>query len=105
MTPDDWDRLQSWRRHCVEPSVCLRVFRTLSVLELWAAAVAVAVGAYATYLQPRPDWPDLVSKDNMIVFTLTSFALALLMVFRTNTAHVRRSVHGEGEGLLHCCFS
>lgn len=89
MTPADWDAHLSWRRHCPEPRVFARVFKMLSVVELWVLSVTVGAGLYATYLQKRPGWPALCSRDYMIVFNITSFALALLMVFRTNTAHAR----------------
>lgn len=43
------------------------------------------------------------SRDYMILFQLTSFALALLMVFRTNTAHAR---WWEVRGVAHVmCFA
>jgi predicted membrane chloride channel (bestrophin family) len=89
MTPADWDRHLSWRRHCCEPRVCLRVASMLAVWEAWVLAVGVAAQLYQLFLQPRPGWPVLVSKDHNQVFVLTSFALALLMVFRTNAAHSR----------------
>lgn len=69
----------------------------------WALQVSLVVALYATYLQPKPGWPVAVSGDYMIVFQLTSFAVALLLVFRTNTAHsrwweVRRRVGVVGQG-------
>ncbi|KAI8469253.1 MAG: Bestrophin, RFP-TM, chloride channel-domain-containing protein [Monoraphidium minutum] len=89
MTPADWERHLSWRRHCIEPRVFVRVVRALSMIELWVVFVSVAAGLYAEHLQQLPGWPRATSKDYIIVFSLTSFALALLMVFRTNTAHAR----------------
>ncbi|GBF88169.1 hypothetical protein Rsub_00881 [Raphidocelis subcapitata] len=89
MAPADWDRHMSWRRHCFEPRVCFRVVRMLSIWEAWVLAASLAAQLYQLYLQPRPGWPVLVSKDHNQVFVLTSFALALLMVFRTNAASGR----------------
>ena len=89
MAPSDWDLHQSWRRHCLEPRTYLRVLRVLCVIEAWVLGVTVFAGLYATYLQPRPGWWVLVSKDWMPLFTLLMLALALLITFRTNTAHGR----------------
>ncbi|EFN52998.1 hypothetical protein CHLNCDRAFT_137443 [Chlorella variabilis] len=88
-SPADWERHAGWWRHCPEPRICLRVFRMLSIIEAWSLFVSLVVALYATYLQPKPGWPVAVSGDYMIVFQLTSFAVALLLVFRTNTAHSR----------------
>ncbi|PRW45440.1 UPF0187 chloroplastic [Chlorella sorokiniana] len=87
-TPTDWERHRSWRRHCPEPRIFARVFRMLSIVELWLVAVSTFVMLYAHFLQPK-GWPQAVSKEYMIIFQLTSFALSLLMVFRTQTAHAR----------------
>jgi predicted membrane chloride channel (bestrophin family) len=89
MTPADWDHHQSWHRHCLEPRMYLRVLRVLSVIEAWVLGVTVAAGLYATHLQPRPGWWALVHRDYMALFTLAAVALALLITFRTNTAHGR----------------
>jgi len=88
MTPEDWERHMSWRRHCIEPRVFFRVFKTLSMTELWVLFMSTFAALYATFLQPR-GWPVLCAASYSILFQLTSFALALLMVFRTNTAHMR----------------
>lgn len=87
-SPNDWELHSSWRRHCPEPRICLRVFRMLSIAEAWVLAVATGVALYATYAQPH-GWPIAVSKDYVITFQLTSFAVALLLVFRTNAAYGR----------------
>ena len=62
--------------------------------------VSTGVALYAHYLQPKPGWPVAASADYMIVFQLTSFAVALLLVFRTNTAHSR---WWEVSGRRCCC--
>ncbi|KAL4855857.1 hypothetical protein ACK3TF_003624 [Chlorella vulgaris] len=88
-SPGEWERHASWWRHCPEPIICVRVFRMLSIVEAWALLVSTAVALYATLLQPKPGWPEAVSGDYIIVFQLTSFAVSLLLVFRTNTAYSR----------------
>ena len=34
MNPAEWELHSSWRRHCPEPRICLRVFRILSIAEV-----------------------------------------------------------------------
>lgn len=71
----------------------------------WLAQVSTAVALYATLLQPKPGWPEAVSGDYIIVFQLTSFAVSLLLVFRTNTAYSRwwEVSAPAGLPLLKCC--
>lgn len=57
---------------------------------LWVVAVTTAVGLYAELLQPKPGWPTAVSRDYIQPFLLTSFAVSLLLVFRTTSSYDRR---------------
>jgi hypothetical protein len=95
----------SWRRHCPEPLILARVFRMLSMAELWVGLVSTLVALYAAYLQPKDGWPQITNQDYLVVFQLTSFAVALLLVFRTNSAYSRwwevscRRAGRPGQGL------
>ena len=100
LSPSDWDKHMSWRRHCPEPLILARVFRMLSMAELWVGLVSTLVALYAAYLQPKDGWPQITNRDYLVVFQLTSFAVALLLVFRTNSAYSRWwevSCHGAGR--------
>ena len=77
------------RRHCPEPLVFARVFHMLSMVEIWILGVSLFACLYATYVEPLPGAVRLCSKDYVLIFQLTSFAIALLMIFRTNTAYAR----------------
>ncbi|KAK9909500.1 hypothetical protein WJX75_003209 [Coccomyxa subellipsoidea] len=101
VTPADWKLLRTWRRHLPD----LTWVTVLTGYWLWVVyftLIAVLIGLYHTILVPRgaPDWPP---KDVVPVlyqpFAITSFALALLMVFRTNSSYSRwweaRTVWGQ----------
>ena len=55
---------------------------------LFVAIIGVLVGCYATWLQPLGA-PNVTDTDLTTPFTLTGFALALLLVFRTNSSYDR----------------
>ena len=78
---------------------------------LFVIFVGIAVGLYHTYLQPLGA-PDITGGDYTQPFTLTSFALALLLVFRTNSSYDRHRPQlchalcaGNTSSTLHavCC--
>jgi hypothetical protein len=70
------------------------VFCSLQVLAWYWPPVAfvvlisVLVGLYHEYLQPLGA-PNITRDNYTMPFTLTSFALALLLVFRTNSSYDR----------------
>ena len=82
------------------PPLTLCVSHSLQVLAwywppvLFVIFVGVAVGLYHTYLQPLGA-PNITSDDYTQPFTLTSFALALLLVFRTNSSYDRQACHRQ----------
>ena len=61
-------------------------------LQAYCTLIAVLVGLYHTVAVPRgaPDWP---THDTVTVlyqpFAISSFAMSLLMVFRTNSSYAR----------------
>ncbi|CAL8460788.1 g319 [Coccomyxa elongata] len=85
---ENWQKHRSWRRHFPEGLVCLQVFAWYWPPVAFVALVGVCVGLYATLLQPRGA-PIITRDDYTVAFTITSFALALLLVFRTNTSYDR----------------
>ncbi|CAL5219186.1 g972 [Coccomyxa viridis] len=86
--PVEWRKHKSWRRHFPEGFVCLQVLAWYWPPVLFVIFVGVLVGLYHTYLQPLGA-PDITRDDYTQPFTLTSFALALLLVFRTNSSYDR----------------
>lgn len=85
----DWEHHHSWLRHLPEPAVFVQVAKSIFPLVLWSMVVSVAVGLYAQLLQPKQGWPVAVSQDYLVPFTLSSFAISLLLVFRTNSSYNR----------------
>ena len=76
------------------PLQLFAVFCSLQVLAWYwppvafVVLVSVFVGLYHKYLQPLGA-PNITRDDYTMPFTLTSFALALLLVFRTNSSYDR----------------
>ncbi|GAB4814212.1 hypothetical protein N2152v2_001258 [Parachlorella kessleri] len=88
-TKAEWTYLHSWKRHLPEPVVFLRVLQCLSPIVLWVSAVSTFCGIYATQLEPH-GWPNITDHPSFVTpFTLSSFALSLLLVFRTNSSYGR----------------
>jgi len=69
----------------------------------WVLVVTVAAGLYAQLLQPKPGWPIAVSTSYIWPFTLTSFALSLLLVFRTNSSYDRWWEDRKAFGRMYNC--
>jgi predicted membrane chloride channel (bestrophin family) len=76
--------------------ICLYSLQVLAwywPLVAFVALVGVLVAVYATWLQPLGA-PAITKVDLTNPFTLTSFALSLLLVFRTNSSYDRCFIHG-----------
>lgn len=80
-----------------EPRVFLRVLRALFPLLLWETVWAVAAGLYYFYLEPRGAPKVVTDRNYASVLQAASTALALLLVFRTNSSYARWL---EGRQLL-----
>ncbi|KAK9825471.1 hypothetical protein WJX81_006786 [Elliptochloris bilobata] len=78
----------SWLRHVPTTTLCLQVMAWYWPPILTVALLSTLVCLYHAYLVPRGA-PSAVLGDYTSAFTLTSFALALLMVFRTNSSYDR----------------
>eukprot|EP01025_Chloroclados_australasicus_P007992 TRINITY_DN12730_c0_g1_i3.p1 TRINITY_DN12730_c0_g1~~TRINITY_DN12730_c0_g1_i3.p1 ORF type:complete len:400 (-),score=18.50 TRINITY_DN12730_c0_g1_i3:334-1449(-) len=85
----DWDRHQRWRRYCPKGLVCIRAAFGIYGPLVYFTLLTVLVGVYHELAQSY-GWPRL-SEDTplTLIFTSSSFALALLMVFRTNSSYDR----------------
>lgn len=89
-TYDDWARHRSWFRFWWEPRTFVLAVGNMVPVLAWVTLVTIAMTLYYQLGQlQHPNWVVLVSKDYNQPFILTSFALALLLVFRTNSAYER----------------
>ncbi|KAI7838066.1 hypothetical protein COHA_008149 [Chlorella ohadii] len=85
----DWVRHLTWKRYIPEPRILSIVALSLAPVWLWSVFVSGALGLYATYAEPCGA-PRLSNHTDLVVpFTITSFALSLLMLFRTNSCYGR----------------
>ena len=91
MTRQQWLRHKSWLRHLPEPRITFLLVCTNLLPELlWVTLITIGVGLYYHLGQLKnPGWVVLVSKNYSQPFVLTSFALAMLLVFRTNSSYDR----------------
>ncbi|KAL4448048.1 hypothetical protein ABPG75_005267 [Micractinium tetrahymenae] len=99
-TDQDWQRHLTWRRYIPEPSVSGVVALTLAPVWMWSVLVSLGLGLYATYAEPKGAPNVSGHKDLITPFSLTSFALSLLMLFKTNSSYSRwweaRTLWGAG---------
>ncbi|KAL4444930.1 hypothetical protein ABPG77_003980 [Micractinium sp. CCAP 211/92] len=99
-TDHDWQRHLTWRRYIPEPSVSGVVALTLAPVWMWSVLVSMCLGLYATYAEPNGAPNVSGHKDLITPFSLTSFALSLLMLFKTNSSYSRwweaRTLWGSG---------
>lgn len=99
---DQWAYIRSWRRHLPDQS-WLVVITGFWPIVAWLTFLAVLWSLYKSVAVPRfgaPDWPPPYIVTTIYQpFSITSFALALLMVFRTNSSYARwweaRSTWGQ----------
>eukprot|EP01023_Acetabularia_acetabulum_P012738 TRINITY_DN15992_c0_g1_i2.p1 TRINITY_DN15992_c0_g1~~TRINITY_DN15992_c0_g1_i2.p1 ORF type:complete len:413 (-),score=34.01 TRINITY_DN15992_c0_g1_i2:82-1263(-) len=85
----DWDKHQRWRRHCPKGLICIRAAWGMKGPLIYLTLLSVVVGIYHEFL-PKHGWPYLSEDVPMtLIITATSFALALLMIFRTNSSYGR----------------
>lgn len=86
----DWSRHRSWLRFWWEPGTFLRALGNMLPILVWVTLVTICMTLYYELGQMQHEgWVVLVSKDYNQPFILTSFALALLLVFRTNSSYER----------------
>ncbi|WPT13952.1 UPF0187 protein [Picochlorum sp. SENEW3] len=89
-TNADWERHRSWFRYWLEPRIFVLVVLNMLPFLTWVTVVTVALTLYYELGQlQHENWLVVVSRDYNQPFILTSFALALLLVFRTNSAYER----------------
>lgn len=92
-TQADWAHHRRPSRYARHLALILvsKIFRALILPVLWVMLVAVGVGVYETLLEQGklpPNWPHVTLNLGQ-GFQLISFALSLLLVFRTNSAYAR----------------
>ena len=83
----DWAYHSSSWRYILEPKVLLKVLAAL-VLPL-CLVLGVAVGCALYQGLRAEEQPDLRELDLQFAYSLVSFALSLLLVFKTNTSYAR----------------
>lgn len=100
---EQWQRHHSWLRHLPEPARFFLVLYAIWPVVAWVLFVTVVAGLYAQLLQPKPGWPIAVSMNYIWPFTLTSFAVSLLLVFRTNSSYDRWWEARKAFGRMYNC--
>jgi ion channel-forming bestrophin family protein len=100
---ENWHQNRTWLRHAPQPLVCLKVTRSMAPILIWVVLVSTFVCLYAEELQPK-GWPTIASDDYLQPFLLMSFAVSLLLVFRTNSSYGRWWEARKAYGMLyHVC--
>jgi ion channel-forming bestrophin family protein len=66
----------------------LKVMAALAYPITWTTAISVLVALYEKAIR-KESWWSLKSLDAALAYSLVSFALSLLLVFKTNTAYAR----------------
>ncbi len=103
MTDTMWVQHHSWLRHLPEPVRFFSLIYGLWPIIAWSTLVTVLVGLYAELLQGKNGWPNAVMTGYLQPFILTSFAVALLLVFRTNSSYDRWWEARKSFGLMYNC--
>ena len=104
VTEDQWKFQRSWLRHLPEPARLVLVLLGLWPIVAWSVLVSLAVGLYYELGQSQHEgWPVAISPGYIQPFLLTSFALALLLVFRTNSSYDRWWEARKAFGMMYNC--
>lgn len=106
MTEADWQRRRkATHRHRLQPVTLARVMLGYFPLLLWVAVLSVAVGVYDITLVKYHNWPMLSVSSVQTFFSAITFALTLLLVFKTNSSYSRwweaRKDVGQLVSLVH----
>ena len=99
-----WERYSTWRRfaHIFSPRVCYKVLLAILPAMLVVTISTVACALYQGMRPASTNWPDLQDADLQLPYACVSFALSLLLVFKTNTCYAR-FWEGADAALLQCC--
>ncbi|WIA21100.1 hypothetical protein OEZ85_005418 [Tetradesmus obliquus] len=90
MREDDWERLRkAMHRHRLQPFKLARVMYGYVWILVYVAALSVAVGVYSRTLVEAYHWPMLSLSSVQAFFSAITFALTLLLVFKTNSSYAR----------------
>lgn len=101
MSDETWVKHNSWIRHLPEPVRFFSLIYGLWPIIAWSTVVTVLVGLYAEFVQGKNGWPSAVMTGYLQPFILTSFAVALLLVFRTNSSYDRWWEARKSFGLMY----
>ena len=97
------DGIQALEHNVIDwPDVLsLQVFAWYWPPVVFVGLIGVCVGLYHTFLQPLGA-PNITRDDLTVPFTITGFALSLLLVFRTNTSYDRCAATAL-HSMVDCC--
>lgn len=106
-----WEEYATWRRflHIFSPRVCYKVLLAILPAMLTVTLSTVACAAYEGLRPAGQGWPTLQETDLTLPYATVSFALSLLLVFKTNTCYARfwegarRSAHPARAHAGVCC--
>lgn len=84
----EWRAHTSWRRFLPQPILSLIVLAGLFYPVGWVMLVGIGCGIYQDVVRDQ-DWPNLDDLNLSPTYNTISFALSLLLVFKTNTSHAR----------------
>ncbi|KAK9812447.1 hypothetical protein WJX73_000401 [Symbiochloris irregularis] len=88
-TESDWHKHKSWTRHFIAaPFLVTQVLAWYWPPVLVMTLIAVVASMYHEFAEPAGA-PNVSGHNLTYPFTFTSFALSLLLVFRTNSAYTR----------------
>jgi len=103
LTNDEWKLHHTWVRHLPDPKRFIKVLAGLWPIVAWSILTSVAAGLYYELAQEKHGWPVAVSQLYVEPFVLTSFAVSLLLVFRTNSSYDRWWEARKDFGRMYNC--
>ena len=104
MSDKDWLLHHSWLRHLPQPRHLALHIIGLWPIVLWSVVTSLTVGLYYEFVQVKhPGSPVVVSTGYLQPFLLTSFAVALLLVFRANASYDRVWEARKAFGNMYNC--
>eukprot|EP00879_Flechtneria_rotunda_P031097 GHRR01033941.1.p1 GENE.GHRR01033941.1~~GHRR01033941.1.p1 ORF type:complete len:228 (+),score=50.69 GHRR01033941.1:112-795(+) len=104
MKEEDWSRLRrATYRHKLQPCKLARVMLGYFWILVYVAVLTVAVGLYSSIAVQYYGWPMLSLQSVQTFFSAITFALTLLLVFKTNSSYARWWEARKDVGQLVSC--
>lgn len=101
MNEEEWERhRRSGLRHRPRPWLFIRVVAGYATILAWVAVFSAAVGLYDSTLVKHHGWPMLTIQCVQTFFGAITFALTLLLVFKTNASYNRWQDARRAIGML-----